>query len=323
MSTSSDIVLPENFDINLLTFGQPKALGTGAKAVYISYNGNPLILQTPPDMKAPFGISVWPSDNGGPDKYNLDVSFEGKDQRPPIKQLFDVLSAIDRRMVIVANDNAQGWFKKKFPSLDVVSALYTPTVKMSKDRDTGEITDRYPATFKMSLPRKDDDFIFPTYGSRREIIDLKQAIECGRTKGARAQALVQLSSVWIAGGKFGLSWKVKQLKLSEATRLEGYAFQKTAEDVEEPEPVAAAVAAPAAPARRSPAPAPAPEPVDDGLDAVADDDEAPPREKPAARVPAAVAQVPGRGKSAGSRALPTAAAGGLIESSEDDDELDL
>ena len=250
-SAANEIVLPKHFDISRLTYGQPKQQSTGAKTIFIGYGGKQLYLQTP-EMKAPFGVSVWPSDNGGPDKHSIELSFEGRELREPLEQFFNVVSSIDKRLTHDAMDNSQLWFKKKYPSVDVVEALQTPTIKYSKDRETGEVNTRYAPTFKMTLPLKDGKFQFPCYGSKREEIDLNDVIQSGRSKGARVQAIVQLSAVWIVGTKFGLMWKVRQLKISEPVRLAGYAFQPTEEDApddeeddaEVPAPVVRRIAAP-------------------------------------------------------------------------------
>lgn len=256
MSAASEVILPRNFDIRQISYGQPKQQATGAKTIYINYGGKQCYLQTP-EMKAPFGVSVWPSDNGGPDKYSLDLSFEGRESREQLQTFFDSLLAIDKRLVNDAMENSQLWFKKKYPSVDVVEALYSPTVKYSKDRETGEISNRYAPTFKMSLPFKDGKFQCPCYGSNREEVDLMEVIQSGRSKGARVKAIVQISAVWIVGNKFGPMLKVRQLMLSEPVRLSGFAFQSTEEDAPEedeedeqvaqtPRPGAKAVAAAAA-----------------------------------------------------------------------------
>ena len=83
-SSTGEVVLAKNFDITKLSFGQVKQQTTGGKTIFISYNGNPLYIQTP-EMKTPFGVSLWPGENGGPDKYSFDLSFDGMDSREPLK----------------------------------------------------------------------------------------------------------------------------------------------------------------------------------------------------------------------------------------------
>ena len=238
MAATSDIVLPKNFAVDRITYSNPKQLETGAKSIYISYNEKQLLVQTP-DMTAPFGISMWPGERGAPDKYNIDVSFTGRESRPQLQSFFDMLEAISERVITDAMDNAQSWFKRRFPSRDVVEALYTPIIKYSKDRNTGEINSQYPPNFKMSLPFRDGQFQFPVYDGKRNLINLHDiATGDTRGKGSRVSAIVQCSAVWIAASKFGVTWKVRQLRISEPARLTGYAFQKTEEEEEEEELVA-------------------------------------------------------------------------------------
>lgn len=233
MSISSMPILPKNFDINKLSFGEPKALSTGGKSVYVNYAGSKFLFQTPAQMKAPFGVSKWEGENGGPDKYDLQVSFDGVDARPPVRAMFDMLDSLDQHLIeyVTVPENSTKWWKgKKFPNVDVVKELYTPSIKYGKDKDTGEISTKFPPTFKMTLPHKDGKFNFTTYNAAREEVDLMELIDAGRTKGASVQAIVQLTSVWIVGPKFGLSWKVYQLMLSEPAQLTGCLFQRTEED---------------------------------------------------------------------------------------------
>jgi hypothetical protein len=227
---SGEIILPKDFVISNMSYAQPKQQNNGGKTIYISYSGKQMLMQTPM-MPAPFGISVWPSENGGPDKYNIDVSFDNRESKETVQQFYTVLEAIDKQVVKDAMDNSQLWFKKRFPSVDVVEALYTPTIKLSKDKNTGEVTNQYAPKFKMVLPLKDNKFAFPAYDSNRNVIDLFDVIRSeGRGKGSRVQAIVMCSAVWIVGTKFGVTWKVRQLRLSEAARMNPYAFVSTGDD---------------------------------------------------------------------------------------------
>jgi hypothetical protein len=49
-------------------------------------------------------------------------------------------------------------------------------------------------------------------------------------KGARVTAIIQLNSLWIVGGKFGLTWKVSQLRITMPQVSSGYAFVPLPED---------------------------------------------------------------------------------------------
>lgn len=226
--SATEIILPKHFDINKIKLSEPKQLSTGGKSIYINYgNGGRLLMQTPV-MSAPFGVSKWPGENGGADKYNMDLSFDGVDDNASMRTFLDVTNAIDTQMIKLGMDNSQLWFKKRFPTIHVLEELFTRTIRHSKDAKTGELTNRYPPRIKIALPVKENRFSFDVYKEGQQKVDFMEMLD--RTKGARVQAIVHLSSIWIVGTKFGLTWRVHQLKIKERPQLDGYAFLTTGEE---------------------------------------------------------------------------------------------
>ena len=221
------IVLSRDFDIKNVTFSEVKVLDNGGKIVYISYNRAPLIIQTPA-MAAPFGMSRWEGENGAASKYSIDLSFKGMDDSSSMQAFYKLLEHIDEKMISHGFDNQQTWFKgKRYGSREIVEALYTPLIKHAKDRHTGERTDAYPPTFKATVPQRDGAFACDVFDASRASVDLN-AID---TKGARITAIIQCTGVWFAGGKFGVSWKVVQMKVSQnSTKLTGYALVDVDDD---------------------------------------------------------------------------------------------
>jgi hypothetical protein len=114
------------------------------------------------------------------------------------------------------------WLKKQYKSVDVVEALYTPMVKHAKD-------DKYPPTFKLSLPHNGSQFTCDVYDGNRNLVDIANL----ETKGARVSAIIQCVGIWIAGSKYGCSWKVLQMKITPPSSIKGYAFKELNEKVED------------------------------------------------------------------------------------------
>lgn len=228
---SSSIILPAAFDVSKMTVGNVKSLDNGGKIVYISHSEKPLIVQTP-EMTVPFGMSRWNADGassagaGGFDKYTIELSFKDRETRPSLSKFFDMMSAVDKYMLNNAIDNSQAWFKKKYSTTEIVDALYTPCVKFPKDKATGEITDKYPPTFRLSLPFRNGAFAVETFDNDKNKINLLDV----ETKGSKVTAIIQLSGVWLAGGKFGCSWKVLQMRVVPPSTIKGFAFQDIDED---------------------------------------------------------------------------------------------
>lgn len=205
-----------------------RALDNGGKVVYLSYNDKPLVLQTP-EMTAPYGMSKWDNEGKGPAKYTLDLSFKGMDTRDLLKKFHKSLQEFDANMITGGLANSEEWFKKKYGSKEVVEALYTYVLRRSKD-------DKYPPTFKMTVPidSTTGEFRCKAFDKNtKEPLDLSKV----NLKGAKITSLVQCTGVWIAGGKFGTTWKVVQLRVEQSAKITEYAFRDIegdkADDLEE------------------------------------------------------------------------------------------
>jgi len=221
------IVLPSDFDVSNISYSEPRVLDNGGKVIYVSYNKKKLIVQTP-EMVAPFGLSKWNNEGKGNDKYSLDLSFKGKESREMLSKFFDGFRALDKKLVEDGLKNCQTWLKKTYKSVDVVEALYTPIIKFAKDKN-GDINDKYPPTFKMTVPHNGTQFMCDVYDGNRCAADLANM----ETKGSRVSAIVQCVGIWIAGTKFGCSWKVIQMKVTPPSTIKGYAFKELNDKIED------------------------------------------------------------------------------------------
>ena len=275
---SSTIIQSTDFSTSNITFSPIKLMDSGAKMSYLSYSGRPLVMQTA-SMNLPYGMNVF--DKAGPVKYSVDLSFrgyeDGKDAK--VRAFYDVLMKLDEFMVKKGVENSQAWFKSKL-SEDVVKAFYTPLVRVSKDANGNPKP--YPPSFKLNLRKKQGSDIFDivAYDQNKQAYNYEETtLEELLVKGAQITALIQCTSVWFAGSKFGLSWKGIQLRVDKLPdSIRGFAFADEGESH-------------AAPAPRRSAPVAAPAPVQEEVD---DDDafDAPaPAPAPAAKAPSVLAAV--------------------------------
>ena len=247
---TSTVVQSTDFNVSNITFSPIKLMDSGAKMSYLSYATRPLVMQTA-SMSLPYGMNAF--DKAGPVKYSVDLSFrgyeEGKDAK--VKAFYDAMMKIDEFMVEQGVKNSKAWFKADL-SKDVVRAFYTPLVRVSKDANGNPKP--YPPSFKLNLKKKNgtDVFDIVAYDMNKQPYNYDETpLEELLVKGAQITGLIQCTSVWFAGSKFGLSWKGIQLrvdKLPDAIR--GFAFSDEGESHAAPAqrrqaPVAAAPVVPA------------------------------------------------------------------------------
>jgi hypothetical protein len=224
-----NIVPFTEFDIKNINVAKLRTLDNGGKVVSLFYklasgDQRMLTLQTP-ELSCPYGLSKWDNDGKGPAKYTLDLSFKGYDSRETVKKFYKGLTEFDSMLIENGLTRSEEYFKRKYSSRDVVEALYTSVVRRSKD-------EKYPPTFKMTIPYD------PATGEFRcKVFDkhTKEQLNISdiNLKSAKVTAIVQCTGVWIAGGKFGSSWKAVQLRVEQTPKIAEYAFRDIEGDVAE------------------------------------------------------------------------------------------
>ena len=214
---SSSIIKFESFDLGKLTVTPLKSLESGAKQGYLNYNGGKVITQVG-SLSLPYGMNVF--DKAGPVKYSMELSLRGYDTDPYVKKVYDTFSALDEFMIDQGVKNSRAWFKAEL-TRDVVKAFYTPMVKFSKDAE-GNLKP-YPPTFKVNLRKVNDKFDVAVYDTNKCPYDVP--LDDLLVKGSKTTTVMQCTSVWFAGSKYGLSWKALQIRMdSVPENMRGYAF---------------------------------------------------------------------------------------------------
>ena len=217
-----NVLLAKNFDVDKLKYSELKIMKSGAKSVYINYNGNKVNLQTP-ILNIPYGVNdnmqFIKKDDTRKDeerKYDITVSFKGMDENPKIKQFHDKMVELEQKIIDDAFTNRLAWFKNNCSgNKDFVSAMFTPIVKHDKDKVTGEVANKYPPTFKAKIPynSSENKFEFDCYDMDNNEINFNDILS--NLKGGKAQFIIQLSGIWFSAGIFGCSWKIVSSKFQQ------------------------------------------------------------------------------------------------------------
>ena len=86
---SNTIMKPSDFSASKIEYTDLKAMGTtGAKQMYLNYDGGQQIIMHTPKMRLPYGVGKY-EEAGKPTKYSLDMSFGGMDDDPKIKEFYE------------------------------------------------------------------------------------------------------------------------------------------------------------------------------------------------------------------------------------------
>jgi len=240
----SSPIAPKDINVNNFKYSEVRTLASGAKAVYINYGSSKLRIQTPV-MFLPYGVSEgFEADKKEKKdkKYNLTLSFKGQDENPKIEVFLNKMKDIEAKIINDAFENREPWFKDDFDGNKAfVSRLFSPIIKIDKDKNTGKVIGKYPPTVNFKLPYDsvNDKFNFQSFNmDDNEVIDFSEIAE--KMKSGKAQLIVELNSIWFAGGKFGCTWKLNAGKFKCSVNnsinfIEDSDTEKNKEDDEEEE----------------------------------------------------------------------------------------
>jgi len=188
---------------------------SGAKSVYVNYGVSKINIQTPV-LNIPYGVNdnqKWikddPKRKDESPKYDITVSFKGMEENPKIKLFHDKLKELEAKIIDDAFSNRLAWFKNNYGgNKDTVSNMFSNIIKHDKDKETGEIANKYPPTFRAKIPYNplDDKFEFDAYDMDNNEINFADYVE--NLKGGKAQFIIQLNGIWFSAGMFGCSWKI-------------------------------------------------------------------------------------------------------------------
>lgn len=233
----SSVVYPANFNATQISISPLRSLQSGAKQAYLNYGGEKLLMQTAVSMSVPFGINV--SEFGATPEYSVNLSFQGHDQRPEVKEFMEKMNAMDEFMIQDGVKNSKAWFKADL-NKDVIKAFYTPTVKYSKDKDGNVLS--YPPNIKLKLRKINGEFdtkFYDIQGRPYKDVPIEELL----VKGVKVTAIMECGGVWFAGSKFGLTWRAKQIAIHKLPEKVGeFAFKGLGAapiEEEEKEPVKA------------------------------------------------------------------------------------
>ena len=224
-----DVINVKEFDISKVSFGDIKKINDkGGKYISMYYDKSPFVIQTPQSY-APFGVNVFTDVNDNSTSHSLELSFKEKESRETLQLWYSILEQIDQKVLETVLENSQAWIRKP-KNKDVVDALFSRSIRIPTDRETGEVIDKWPATYRLKMPKDNKgQFRCVAYDENtRDEVPLEGIIP--KMKGSKVTAIASWGGVWVAGGKFGCSWKAQQLMILANTGISKFAFRDIIED---------------------------------------------------------------------------------------------
>jgi len=209
-------ILPKSVDVLKLKYSEVKTLASGSKSIYINYGTQKLRIQTPV-MHMPYGIGEGFEDKTKPSevkknadkKYDVTLSFKGSEENPKIQTFLEKMREIETEIIDKAFENREPWFKDDYDGNKAfVARMFSPMIKLDKDPKTGKVVGKYPPTMRVKIPYDgvNDKFNFDSLDMENNEVVFQEII--AKLKSGKCQLIIELTGIWMAGGKYGTTWKV-------------------------------------------------------------------------------------------------------------------
>ena len=222
------------------TFTKAKVNSNGRKQIGI-LNGETmksLYMSTP--LMLTWGVNEYNDD--GKCSYDMALQFprDEYDNEQCVRFLKN-MQAFETRIKNAAIENSRDWLNKSRLTPDAVDALWSPMLKYPKDKETGDSDYSRPPTLKIKIPYWEGEFKnVEIYNENREPLypdptneDSKSILEL-IVKGSNIATIIQCGGIWVANGKFGVTWKLFQAVVKPRASLIGKChIQLSDKDIEQ------------------------------------------------------------------------------------------
>jgi len=216
-----------DFDpISDITFAKAKINANGRKSIGLqnAKSKKGVYLSTP--LMLTWGVNEFTDEKTGNKSYDMALQFPNDEyNNPECVNFLKNMQQLEQRIKNDAITNSKDWLNKTKTSSDAIDALWTPMLRYPKDKESGEFDYSRAPTLKVKLNYWEGEY------KNTEIYDDNQAqlfpnendtfpIEL-ITKGSHVATLLSCGGIWVANGKFGVTWRLFQAVVKPRATLAG------------------------------------------------------------------------------------------------------
>jgi hypothetical protein len=217
-----------NLDVNKITFVPGPSKAGRNPGINMKYDGQNMQILVP-RLSFPGGVMVRTDEKSGTTAYTLMGTLTGcdsygKDHAPDgtdVQKFYNFLVDLEERIIAAAVENSVKWFGKK-RSEEGIREGFNRIVGTSKDNIDGEWVPngKYPPSFKTKVPVYDGRVSTEIVdGSRNPVYTTPDTLTSIFTKGVDCNLVVSGSIYVIAGGGFGVTWRLQTAQVFARARV--------------------------------------------------------------------------------------------------------
>jgi hypothetical protein len=135
------------------------------------------------------------------------------------------MQSLEQKIKEDAVVNSKDWLNKNKLVPEAVDALWSPMLKYPKDKNTNESDYSRPPTLKVKIPYWEGEFKnIELYNDKKDLVfPNNEEIHINEflVKASNIATIIQCGGIWVANGKFGVTWKLFQAVVKPKTTLSG------------------------------------------------------------------------------------------------------
>lgn len=220
-------ITPEAF--SKVKYNQPRINKVGGKSISLTNpaNTNDKQLNVLTPMMLTWGVNENTDEATGKKSYDMSLQFPSEDYATDETTAFlENLKFLEEKIKNDAIENSKDWLNKTKVSSEVIDALWTPMLKYPKDKNTGELDYSRSPTLRIKLPYWDNNFNIELYDVARTKIFPDESNDSLMpseviSKGSKVALIIQCGGIWIANGRFGVTWKLIQGVIQMKKSIQG------------------------------------------------------------------------------------------------------
>ena len=174
-----------------------------------------------------WGVNEYKDEKTGEvQSYDIALQFPNDEyNNPDCVAFLKNMQALEQKVKDDTIANSKDWLNKTKLSSETVDALWSPMLKYPKDKETREPDYSRAPTLKVKIPYWDGEFKnIELYNDSKELVfptSEDTNIDEYIIKGSNVATIIQCGGIWVANGKFGVTWKLFQAVVKPKTTLSG------------------------------------------------------------------------------------------------------
>lgn len=221
------IVSGAMFNVNTdYAYTKPKLNANNGKSIGIlnKHNMKSLYISTP--LMLTWGVNEWSDDKTGKKSFDLALQFPSE-ENSECSAFLKNMQELETRIKNDVITNCKEWLGKPKMSSDAVDALWSPMLKYPKDKASDEYDYSRAPTLKVKIQYWEGVFKnVELYNEAGTLVfpnpnDDNMSISDFIVKGSNIATIIQCGGIWVANGKFGVTWKLFQGVVKPKTTLSG------------------------------------------------------------------------------------------------------